>query len=260
MKNGKRAVVLSGGGTKGAYEIGVWRALRELSVDYQIVTGTSIGSINGAMMVMGDYEKAYRVWNQMVMEDLMQDPRRGKSFLQSLAEAFLQTKEIRRRKLIDGAVDNSPFRGFVEDHIDEAMVRDSEVDYGLVTVRARDRKPFALTKAEIPQGMLKEYIIASSSVYPVFPMHQINGEYYIDGMYHDNLPIKLAISMGATELIVVDLHQKPQHAEYAGAANVLYLTPSEDLGGILAFDHNKIEANIEMGYKDTIRKFSVGRT
>ena len=55
MKNGKRAVVLSGGGTKGAYEIGVWRALRELSVDFQIVTGTSIGSINGAMMAMGDF-------------------------------------------------------------------------------------------------------------------------------------------------------------------------------------------------------------
>ena len=63
--------MLSGGGTKGAYEIGVWRALRELSVDYQIVTGTSIGSINGAMMAMGDYEKAYQVWNHMVMEDLM---------------------------------------------------------------------------------------------------------------------------------------------------------------------------------------------
>ncbi len=260
MKNGKRAVVLSGGGTKGAYEIGVWRALRELSVDYQIVTGTSIGSINGAMMAMGDYEKAYQVWNHMVMEDLMQNPRREKGFFRSAAEAFLQTNKIRRKKLIDGAVDNSPFRDFVEDHIDEEKVRASEVDYGLVTVRARDRKPFALKKSEIPQGLLKEYIIASSSVYPVFPMHQIRGEYYIDGMYYDNLPIKLAVSMGASELIVVDLHQKPQHAEYAGAANVLYLTPSEDLGGILQFDHEKIESNMEMGYQDTIRKFSIGRT
>ena len=66
--------------------------------------------------------------------------------------------------------------------------------------------------------------------------------------------------MGASELIVVDLHQKPQHAEYAGAANVLYLTPSEDLGGILQFDHEKIESNMEIGYQDTIRKFSIGRT
>ncbi len=260
MKDRKRAVVLSGGGTKGAYEIGVWKALRELSVDYQIVTGTSIGSINGAMMAMGDFEKAEQVWHQMVMGDLMQEPPQDKGFWRALADAFFQPKEIRRRKLIDGAVDNSPFLDFVKDHVDEETVRASEVDYGLVTVRARDRKPFMLPKAEIPQGLMKDYIIASSSVYPVFPMHQIGGEYYIDGMYHDNLPIKLAESMGAEELIVVDLHQKPQHPEYAGRANVLYLTPSEDLGGILAFDRKKIEENIEMGYRDMIRKFSVGRT
>ena len=260
MKDGKRAVVLSGGGTKGAYEIGVWKALRELSVDYQIVTGTSIGSINGALMAMGDFEKAEKIWQNMVMGDLMQEPPGKKGFLQTVADAFFQPREIRRRKLIDGAVDNSPFPDFVNDHIDEEQVRASEVDYGLVTVRARDRKPFMLSKDEIPQGQLKEYIIASSSVYPVFPMHQIQGEYYIDGMYHDNLPIKLALSMGADELIVVDLHQKPQHPEYAGRANVLYLTPSEDLGGILAFDPKKIRGNIDMGYWDTIRKFSVGRT
>ena len=260
MKNGKRAVVLSGGGTKGAYEIGVWRALLELSVDYQIVTGTSIGSINGAMMAMGDFEEASRVWHGMVMGDLMKEPPRKKSSLRAAAESFLQTREVRRRKLIDGAVDNSPFLDFVENNIDEEKVRASEVDYGLVTVRARDRKAFELAKKDIPQGMLKEYIIASSSVYPVFPMHRIRGEYYIDGMYHDNLPIKLAEAMGATELIVVDLHQKPQHPEYAGRANVIYLTPSEDLGGILAFDRKKIDENIEMGYRDAIRKFSVGRT
>ena len=258
MKNGKRGIVLSGGGTKGAYEIGVWRALMELSVDFQIVTGTSIGSINGALMAMGDFDKADQVWRNMVMGDLMQEPRQDKNILRTVFDAFFLTKETRRKKLIDGAVDNSPFPDFVKENIDEEKVRASEVDYGLVTVRARDRKPFELPKAEIPQGKLKEYIIASSSVYPVFPMHQIDGEYYIDGMYHDNLPIRLAESMGAEELIVVDLHQKPQHPEYAGRANVLYLTPSEDLGGILAFDRIKIEENMEMGYRDTIRKFSIG--
>ncbi len=260
MKDGKRAVVLSGGGTKGAYEIGVWRALKELSVDYQIVTGTSIGSINGALMAMGDFEKADRIWHNMVMGDLMQAPSKEKNALREFFESFFLLNNSKRRKLIDGAVDNSPFYDFVEKNIDEKAVRSSEVDYGLVTVRARDRKPFMLTKAEIPEGLLKDYIIASSSVYPVFPMHRIGEEYFIDGMYHDNLPIELAVSMGAEELIVVDLHPKPQHPNYAGRSNVMYLTPSEDLGGILAFDREKIDSNMEMGYRDTIRKFSVGRT
>ena len=54
----KRAVVLSGGGAKGAYEIGVWKALRRLSINYDIVCGTSVGALNGVLMVQKDYFKA----------------------------------------------------------------------------------------------------------------------------------------------------------------------------------------------------------
>lgn len=64
---------LSGGGTKGSYELGVWKALNELGIDYQIVTGTSIGSINGALMATGDYDRAYELWSTITMEDMMED-------------------------------------------------------------------------------------------------------------------------------------------------------------------------------------------
>lgn len=46
----KRAVVLAGGGSKGAYEAGFMKALSELGIDYQIVTGTSIGAMNGCLL------------------------------------------------------------------------------------------------------------------------------------------------------------------------------------------------------------------
>ncbi len=39
----KRAIALCGGGTKGAYELGAWKALKEMGIEYHIVTGTSIG-------------------------------------------------------------------------------------------------------------------------------------------------------------------------------------------------------------------------
>lgn len=47
----KRAIVLSGGGARGAYQIGVWKALRELNIKYDIITGTSVGALNGALMI-----------------------------------------------------------------------------------------------------------------------------------------------------------------------------------------------------------------
>ena len=48
----KTGIALAGGGSKGSYQTGAWKALRELGIDYDIVTGTSIGAINGALMVM----------------------------------------------------------------------------------------------------------------------------------------------------------------------------------------------------------------
>ena len=61
------AVVLSGGGAKGAYQIGVWRALRKLNIKYDIITGTSVGALNGAMMVTGDYKRAYKIWKNLLL-------------------------------------------------------------------------------------------------------------------------------------------------------------------------------------------------
>ena len=69
----KRAIVLCGGGSLGAYEMGVWRALKELDINFDIVTGTSIGALNGAMMAMNDYEGALKLWNSISVDNVMQD-------------------------------------------------------------------------------------------------------------------------------------------------------------------------------------------
>ena len=52
----KTAIVLAGGGSRGAYQIGVWKALREMGIDYQLVTGTSVGALNGVLMVQQEYD------------------------------------------------------------------------------------------------------------------------------------------------------------------------------------------------------------
>ena len=57
-----KALVLAGGGSKGAYEMGVWKALRRLHMKFDIVTGTSIGALNGALVVQGSYYRGKRLW------------------------------------------------------------------------------------------------------------------------------------------------------------------------------------------------------
>ena len=66
----KRALVLSGGGAKGSYQYGVWKALKKLNIKFDIVTGTSIGAVNGAMMTLDDFDKAGEVWEKLNTKDV----------------------------------------------------------------------------------------------------------------------------------------------------------------------------------------------
>ena len=75
----KRAIVLSGGGGKGSYQIGVWKALKKLHKKYDVVTGTSVGALNGAYMVQNDFQKAMDTWKNINYEMIFDDPLEIKS-------------------------------------------------------------------------------------------------------------------------------------------------------------------------------------
>ena len=68
-----RALVLSGGGSKGAYQIGVWKALKKLNITFDIVTGTSSGAINGALITQNSYFKSILIWNQLNYKNIFGD-------------------------------------------------------------------------------------------------------------------------------------------------------------------------------------------
>ena len=65
------ALALEGGGAKGAYQIGAWKALREAGVKIDAVAGTSVGALNGALIVMGDLEKAEAIWENIRYSQVM---------------------------------------------------------------------------------------------------------------------------------------------------------------------------------------------
>ena len=81
----KRALVLCGGGSLGSYEIGAWRFLREKGMTFDIVTGTSIGAINGALVVTGEFEKAETLWNTVEADHVINN---GINFYDGMWENF----------------------------------------------------------------------------------------------------------------------------------------------------------------------------
>lgn len=251
----KRAIALSGGGTKGSYEVGVWKALLELDMDYQIVTGTSIGSINGAFMVTKRYDRAYELWNTITMQDMMEDGINLTETLEGILEQKDAIRPFLKKYVKNKGADISPYTEFVERMIDEQAVMDSEIDYGLVTVQFPSLKGIEIAKKDIPKGMLKEYILASSAIFPLFPMHKIGADTYLDGCYYDNLPIDFAFKLGADEVIAVDLRNTPAHQNYVNRPYVTYIKPSRSLGTMMNFDHKLLLDNMQMGYYDAMKVF-----
>lgn len=250
----KTAVVLAGGGSRGAYQIGVWKALRELKIEYQLVTGTSVGALNGVLMVQGDYEKAIHIWENLSSQDVVGSLLEGKGELND----HQLTRLFAREALAKGGADISSLERFVHSMLDEAKFWQSPVDFALVTVEYPSLKPLELEKKDIPRGMLGEYLLASAACFPAFQAKEIDGKKYIDGGYHDNMPVNLAIRMGADEIIAIDLESVGISRKiHKGEQRVTLIRSLWPLGSFLKFEGQLAKRNIQLGYLDTRKALGV---
>ena len=255
----KRAIVLGGGGSKGAYQIGAWKALRELGVEYDIVTGTSIGACNGALMVQGDYDRAFELWQSIDIDKVVLNGLNLRTDLNYYMEHSDKLLGFLKTYTSNKGMDTTPLLNLLGRFISADRFFSSSVDYGLVSVRFPAMQPVQKQKDSIPKTQLQDWIMASCSCFPAFPIYEIDGEGYIDGGYYDNLPISLAFTLGAQEVIAIALNPKP-HA-YTNHPFVRCIQPKERLGGMLDFDATAIREQFELGYLDTLKSFGrlIGR-
>jgi predicted acylesterase/phospholipase RssA len=257
----KRAVVLAGGGALGAFEIGVWRYLEEHHIDYQIVTGTSIGSINAAFMAEHSYEKAVRLWNHMSVDKVMND-----GF--NLTDGFLNNiDKAKRAELLTfaksyfnhGGADVAPLYELVHKSIDAQAVKASSVKLGIVACSYPDFKEHDFIADKLSEQKLYDALLSSSACYPIFPPYVANKKKYVDGGYKNNLPIDLALKMGADEVIAVCLdpyeQKNPQHFELCDWPFVKLIRPSHSIGGFMNFEEAQGRKNIEFGYLEARKRF-----
>lgn len=250
-----KALVLGGGGSKGAYEIGVWKALDELGMKFDLVCGTSIGAMIGVMYVQQDYEKAVELWNSLTVEDVMANGVDLDFDIELLMSQRGKYKAFLESYLHHKGADISPFETMVERLFDEERFFSSAIDYGCMTVNVSKLKAQPMKKSEMTRENAKQFVIASASCYPAFPMKVIEGEKFIDGGYADNVPIMLAKEMGADEIVAVDLKSVGRLVVKEPQEGLTYIEPMVGLGSFLLFDHDRIARNMELGYLDAMKKF-----
>ena len=256
-----KGLVLEGGGTKGAYQLGAYKALKELGVEFDGVVGTSIGALNAAFIVQGDYEIMKDIWLNRDYKSFMDIE---EDFYEKYKNVEFKAKDInvviglmnKARK--NEGIDITPLKNLLKENIDEEKIRNSSKDFGLVTVYL-DKKiiPQHLMKEDIPQGKLVDYLIASSSL-PIFQLDKFEDKRYLDGFLSDNTPVGLLANKGYNDIIVIRLSNDAagdKSLQKYVDLNLTVIKPSMVLGGSLNKDKDHMETLFKLGYMDTMKVF-----
>ena len=254
------AIALEGGGAKGAYEVGVWQALEEAGIKYNAVSGTSVGALNGAMMVMRDLEGAIRAWKDIRLSDVIdlegdQEENlhkilNGEVDLRDIQELIPQALDIIRNRGLDVA----PLRAWVHEVADEKKIKKSDVEFFVSTVSLTDKKGLEVKVNDLPEDEICDMLLASA-YHPSFRLEKLGGKYYADGGFVDTLPLHVLVENGYKDIIAVRIpgHGIERRFRIPEDVNITLISTNSDLGGVLNFDAEQSRRDMLIGYLDAKR-------
>ena len=183
-----RALILSGGGTRGAYEIGVWKYLCEVKWQPDLICGTSVGAINGAAITAG-----------LSLEDLIGLWKRIESDMVTGISIFKRLGSLIGLRGFTPYMDTRPLRSFLESTLSIDKIRNSDIELVISAVNLLSSEIAYFNNSSIAV----DHIMASSAIPVVFPWQYIDGKPHWDGGVMANTPIAPALERDVSEIVVV---------------------------------------------------------
>jgi len=250
------ALVLAGGGGKGAYEIGVWKAMGELGVDKRIkaVSGASVGGLNGALFVQGDYDRAERIWLTMTAEKIL-DP--GKTTLLEDLKALVEKGPAADAEsmLREGIFSRDGLVQIIRQELDVEKVAGSGIPCYLACFNVTSNLMDYINVTGMTQNEMETILLATSALPGIFGPVRFGKSLYLDGGLRDNVPVRPLYNAGYRDFLVVHLSSRSIVDEEAfPGASMVQIIPSQDQGdfmtGTLDFSAEGAKRRIEQGYID----------
>lgn len=280
MKDLKLGLVFSGGGAKGAYQLGIWKAMEEFDISRMVraVSGSSVGSLNGFMFCYSDYESAEYMWMHQVdkskffrsnveTQNDLSISNHGNLFMgwmpkygefsgssMNIASSYIGTLYRRNKSL--GLFSNQG--------IDELITLASrDIDYGkkfypsfyVCAYEFMEQRPKYFRVNAINDLMhCKRALLASSAIPLALPPVKINGMHYYDGGCVDNIPIRPIHDQNLDLIIVVNIECASTPYDLMSNfpyTNILEIKPFVVLGGMMSalqFDQCFINSCYQQGY------------
>jgi NTE family protein len=184
---GKRALVLCGGGSRGAVEVGFHRALNELGFRFDMILGTSIGAFNGAMIASGmKADDIETLWKDFELRNAVSWNWGG----------------LLRPRQRPGLMVLDRFRRLLEDILPRKRFEELLVPLSVTTTSLEQGRAVYWED----HGDLIEPVIASMTLPGIFPPVIMNGEQHVDGGIANNVPLDRAHARGATEAYVIECY------------------------------------------------------
>lgn len=248
-------LVLDGGGARGAYQIGAWKALREAGIRICAVAGTSVGALNGALICMDDPELAENVWKNISFSRVMDVDDRW------MEELFLGEKKLREilaeawKHLTNGGVDVTPLKQLIHETVDEEKIRTCGKEFCIMTFSLTDFREMDMSISDIPPGRLEDFLLASACLLGFKNEKMQDGKHYLDGGLVNNVPVKALADRGYTDLIEIRIYgpgREPK-VKLPDDAETYRIGPRVKLGSIIEFDSGRSRRNLEIGYFDAKR-------
>ena len=247
-------IVLDGGGARGAYQIGAWKALKEAGIKINAVAGTSVGALNGALICMGDVENAVKIWSEMTFSRVMDVDDTWMSRLFDgevpLQEALTEVWKV----LNEGGVDITPLRNLIHDVIDEKEIRSSGIEFCILTFSISEMEEKDLSLEEIPEGLLEDFLLASAYLLG-FKNEKLHGMRYIDGGVINNVPVNSLLDRGYKDLIEIRIYGPGREPAFdlPEDGEIYRIGARVNLGNIIEFDGKRSRQNLKIGYFDAKR-------
>ncbi|MGL4453496.1 MAG: patatin-like phospholipase family protein [Sarcina sp.] len=259
----KIGLVLPGGGGKGAYQIGVIKALEKLGIRKYIkyVAGTSIGALNALLFVQGDIEKAEEVWKSISTEKILPTDNLDlmkKGILLTIGAKNLNfVKKYMPSTLQQGNISRDGLLEIADKYLNVDVIQNSDiVSYATCTdIESLNVRYFKYN--EYDEVFMKKIILGTSALPAIYEPEEIEGRYYIDGGLVDNIPVQPLYGEGCDLIIVAYLGRECviNKGDYPNT-KIIEIFPSymEEgvLKGTLNFSQEILKSRIRRGYDDTI--------
>lgn len=258
---GKLGLVFAGGGGKGAYAIGVWRALAEAGLDARVraVAGTSVGALNAVLFLQGDQELAERVWLDIapgkilsvdlsvVLRHVARVGLRPAGAVLTLAKSLAQHGVFSRKGLLR----------LIDAYVDLDRITGASIPCYVTCCERTAGRPTYFKLNGCDRDRAISLLLASSAIPVVFRPERIEGQDYIDGGAADNVPVQPVYDEGCDVILVV-------HVSRTGLvdkrrfpnARIVEFVPREAQGGFISgtldFSPERARHRIEQGYHDAL--------